>query len=108
MLISEGNLRMSAIAATRSAVFFALHDFHGGERMRLQPRTSPETDRCMDLIQQLASVVVRDLCVDVGFESVVLTGRADSWHGKQVATSAARSMYPKHRIENLLEVTTVR
>ena len=39
--------------------------------MRLLPRTSPETDRCMDLIQQLASVVVRDLCVDVGFESVV-------------------------------------
>lgn len=76
--------------------------------MRLHPRTSPETDRCMDLIQQLASVVVRDLCVDVGFESVVLTGRADSWHGKQVATSAARRMYPNHRIENLLQVTTVR
>ena len=76
--------------------------------MQLQSRTSPETDRCMDLIQQLASVVVRDLCVDAGFESVVLTGHADSWHGKQVATSAARRMYPNHRIENLLKVTSVR
>lgn len=78
------------------------------KKMQLQPRTSPETDRCMDLIQQLASVVVRDLCVDVGFESVVLTGRADSWHGKQVATSAARRMYPNHRIENLLKVASIR
>lgn len=93
---------------TRTADLLILRDFHGGAKMRVQPRTSPETDRCMDLIQQLASVVVRDLCVDVGFESVVLTGRADSWHGKQVATTAARSMYPKHRIENLLEVTSVR
>jgi hypothetical protein len=76
--------------------------------MRLQPKTSPETDRCMDLIQQLASVVVDDLFVDVGNQSVVLTGRADSWHGKQVATSAARRMYPNHRIENLLRVSTIR
>jgi hypothetical protein len=62
----------------------------------------------MDLIQQLASVVVDDLFVDVGNQSVVLTGRADSWHGKQVATSAARRMYPNHRIENLLRVSTIR
>ena len=76
--------------------------------MRLQPRTSPETDRCMDLIQQLASVVVHDLCVDVGFQSVTLTGRAGSWYAKQVATTAARRMYPNHRIENMLQVTTPR
>ena len=76
--------------------------------MRLQPRTSPETDRCMDLIQQLAIVVVHDLCVDVGFQSVTLTGRAGSWYAKQVATTAARRMYPHHRIENLLQVTTIR
>lgn len=76
--------------------------------MRLQPRTSVETDRCMDLIQQIAVVEVHDLCVDVGFESVLLTGRAGSWHAKQVATNAARRMYPNHRIENILEVTTIR
>jgi hypothetical protein len=76
--------------------------------MRLQPRTSPETDRCMDLIQQLASVVVQDLCVDAGFQSVTLTGRAGSWYAKQVATTAARRMYPNHRIENLLQVVTPR
>ena len=76
--------------------------------MRIEPRTSPETGRCMDLIHQLASVVVQDLVVDVGFDSVVLTGRAGSWYAKQVATTAARRMYPDHRIENLLQVVTVR
>ncbi len=76
--------------------------------MRLQPKTSPETDRCLDLIQQSASVVVDDLFVDVGNLSVVLTGRADSWHAKQIATSAARRMYPNHRIENLLQVNSIR
>jgi len=86
----------------------SLHIFHGRENMQLQPKTSPETDRCLDLIQQLASVVVDDLFVDVGHQSVVLTGRADSWHAKQVATSAARRMYPDHRIENLLRVTSIR
>lgn len=76
--------------------------------MQLKPRTSPETDRCLDLIQQLASVVVHDLCVDVGFTSVTLTGRAGSWYAKQVATTAARRMYPNHRIENQLQVITPR
>jgi len=76
--------------------------------MRLQPRTSPESDSCMVLIQQLDSFVVHDLFVDVGFQSVTLTGRAGSWYAKQVATTAARRMYPNHRIENLLQVTTIR
>ena len=76
--------------------------------MQIQPRTSPETDRCMDLIQQLASVVVQDLHVAVDVDSVVLTGRAGSWYAKQVATSAARKMYPCFRIENHLVVSTVR
>lgn len=76
--------------------------------MRVQPRTSPETDRCMDLIQQLANVVVQDLHVSVGLDSVVLTGRANSWYAKQVATTAARRMYPNLRVENNLQVVTVR
>ena len=76
--------------------------------MRTQPRTSPETDRCLDLIHQLAGVIVQELHVDVGFTSVTLSGRADSWYAKQVATTAARRMYPDHRIENLLQVTKIR
>ncbi len=76
--------------------------------MRTQPRSSPETDRCMDLIHQLAGDVVQELHVDVGFSSVALTGRAGSWYAKQVATTAARRMYPDHRIENLLQVTKIR
>lgn len=76
--------------------------------MRIEPRTSPETECCRDLIHQLASVVVQDLNVDVGFNTVVLTGCAGSWYAKQVATTAARRMYPHHRVENQLRVVTVR
>lgn len=78
--------------------------------MRIHPesRISPETERCMDLVQQLANVEVRDLHLAVGFESVVLTGRAGSWYAKQVVTTAARRMYPDFRIENQLQVNTVR
>jgi hypothetical protein len=76
--------------------------------MRLQPRTSPETDRCQELIQQLGGCLVHDLCVDVGFSSVTLTGRAASWYAKQLATTAARKMYPDHRIDNQLLVSVAR
>ncbi|MEY2725046.1 MAG: hypothetical protein RLZZ458_913 [Planctomycetota bacterium] len=76
--------------------------------MRVQPRTSPETDRCQDLIQQLGGGMVNDLHVDVGFSSVTLTGRAASWYAKQLATTAARKMYPNHRIDNQLIVTIAR
>ncbi|MEN9556561.1 MAG: hypothetical protein RLZZ232_2847, partial [Planctomycetota bacterium] len=76
--------------------------------MRSQPRTSPETDRCMDLIQQLGSVVVSDLCVDVGFHSITLTGRAGSFYAKELATMAAARMYPDHQIENQLQVVVLR
>lgn len=76
--------------------------------MRLQPRTSPETDRCLELIQQLGSVLVHDLCVESDFQSVTLTGRAGSWYAKQLATTAARRMYPNHRIDNQLRVVTAR
>ncbi|MFM7058810.1 MAG: hypothetical protein ACKO2P_18015 [Planctomycetota bacterium] len=76
--------------------------------MRLQPRTSPETDRCHELIQQLGSVLVHDLHVEADFHSVTLTGRTGSWYAKQVATAAARRMYPNHRIDNQLQVVTPR
>ena len=76
--------------------------------MRIKPRTSPETDRCMDLIQQLGNAVVHELHVDVGFDCVTLTGRAGSWYAKQVATTAARRMYPEFRVDNQLQVVTIR
>ena len=76
--------------------------------MRTQPRTSPETDRCQELIQQLGSVLVNDLHVEADFQSVTLTGRAGSWSAKQLATTAARRMYPSHRIDNQLQVIVPR
>ncbi|MFN8707518.1 MAG: hypothetical protein ACK50J_12620 [Planctomyces sp.] len=76
--------------------------------MQLPPKTSPETDCCLDLIHQLAAVQIHDLHVSVETDRVVLTGRTASWYGKQVATTAARRMYPDCRIDNRLLVTTVR
>ncbi|MCA9034014.1 MAG: hypothetical protein KDA91_02735 [Planctomycetaceae bacterium] len=76
--------------------------------MQIQPRTSPETDRCMDLIRQLGNAVIHDFHLTAELECVVLTGRAMSWYAKQVATSAARRMYPGQKIENRIKVVTVR
>jgi hypothetical protein len=81
---------------------------HGGFTMQLPPRTSPETDCCLDLIHHLAAVQIHELHVSVETDRVVLTGRTASWYGKQVATTAARRMYPDCRIDNRLLVTTVR
>lgn len=76
--------------------------------MRTQPRTNPETDRCQELIQQLGSVSVNDLHVEADFHTVTLSGRAGSWYAKQLATTAARRMYPNHRIDNQLQVVLPR
>jgi len=76
--------------------------------MRTQPRTNPETDRCQELIQQLGGDLVSDLHVEADFHCVTLTGRAASWYAKQLATTAARRMYPNHRIENQLNVVLPR
>lgn len=76
--------------------------------MRTQPRTTPETARCQELIQQLGSVLVSDLHVEADFQSVTLTGCAGSWYAKQLATTAARRMYPNHRIDNQLQVVVPR
>ncbi|MEY3457408.1 MAG: hypothetical protein RL215_565 [Planctomycetota bacterium] len=76
--------------------------------MRIQPRTSPETDLCQELVQQLGGGLISDLHVDAGFSSITLTGRASSYYAKQLATTAARKMYPDHRIDNQLQVVVPR
>ncbi|MCA9059113.1 MAG: BON domain-containing protein [Planctomycetaceae bacterium] len=63
---------------------------------------------CLSLIRQMANVVIQDLNVEVREESVVLTGRSASWHGKQMATTAARQVFPDRRIDNQLQVVKPR
>jgi hypothetical protein len=76
--------------------------------MQTKSDTTTETDRCLEVMRQLASVFVQDLNVAVDDDSVSLTGHVGSWYGKQVATTAVRRLYPTHRIENKLQVITVR
>lgn len=76
--------------------------------MRTGSQTTTETDRCLEAMRQLASVFVQDLQVSVDDERVVLTGKVGSWYGKQVATTAVRRLYPTCRIDNRLQVNTVR
>ena len=52
--------------------------------MRQTPKTSPETDRCLDLIYELGSVEISDFRVEAGFQTVTLTGRAGSWLARQL------------------------
>ncbi len=76
--------------------------------MQTKSDSTTETDRCLEVMRQLASVFVQDLSVTVDDESVCLNGHVGSWYGKQVATTAVRRLYPTHRIENKLPVITVR
>ena len=76
--------------------------------MRQAPKTSPETDRCLDLIYELGSVETVDFRVEVGFQTVSLSGRAGSWLARQLATTAAERMYPGHTIDNQLQVVVPR
>jgi hypothetical protein len=76
--------------------------------MRQAPKTSPETDRCLDLIYELGSVEISDFRVEAGFQTVTLTGRAGSWLARQLATTAATRMYPGHVIDNQLQVVVPR
>jgi hypothetical protein len=76
--------------------------------MQIKSQTTNNTDRCLEVMRQLASVFVQDLSVLVDDEAVTLTGRVGSWYGKQVATTAVRRLYPTHRIQNMLQVKTVR
>jgi hypothetical protein len=47
---------------------------------------------------------VRNLAVEVGTERVVLRGRANSYHIKQLAQAGAREALPGVRVENAIVV----
>lgn len=76
--------------------------------MRTRSDTTTETDRCLEVMRQLASVYVQDLKVRVDDDCVTLTGTVASWYGKQVATIAVRRLYPTLRVDNQLQVHSVR
>ncbi|MCA9064716.1 MAG: hypothetical protein KDA96_16710 [Planctomycetaceae bacterium] len=76
--------------------------------MKLPANLQPDARDCLQMIHQMTNAIVHDLNVTVLDDSVILTGRASSWHGKQMATTAARQVFPRYRIDNQLQVVKVR
>ncbi len=70
-----------------------------------QQRTSAD---CAALCHELAGVAVSDIECDVTPWRIRLRGTVTSWHGKQLASEAARRLFPGRRIENQLTVVVSR
>ena len=71
-------------------------------------QTDDSGSRCVQLIHERCGVAIHDLQTTLQDDEVQITGVIGSWHGKQLASEAARSLYPDHRIHNLLQVVKTR
>jgi len=66
------------------------------------------SNRCIQLIRNRCGVVIQELQTTLKDNQVQITGVIGSWHGKQLASEAARSLFPDRRISNLLKVVKTR
>ncbi len=62
------------------------------------------SSRCIELIRERCGVVIHELQIILEEDQLQITGVIGSWHGKQLASEAARSLFPDSRICNQLEV----
>lgn len=67
-------------------------------------QTDDSSSRCVELIRASCGAAIHELQMTLGDDQVQITGMIGSWHGKQLASEAARSLYPGRRIYNLLQV----
>ncbi len=67
-------------------------------------QTDDVSNRCVQLIHECCSVSIQKLQVTLRQERVQITGVIGSWHGKQLASEAARKLFPDWRISNQLRV----
>ena len=66
------------------------------------------SSRCVQLIRERCGVVINELQVVLRESDLQITGMMGSWHGKQLASEAARSLFPDRQICNQLEVVRQR
>ena len=66
------------------------------------------SSRCIELIRERCGVVIHELQISLEDDQLQITGVIGSWHGKQLASEAARSLFPDRRICNQLEVVMPR
>jgi len=62
------------------------------------------SERCVRMIRDCCGGAIHDLQTTRRDDLVRITGLVGSWHGKQLASEAARSLFPGLRIENQLKV----
>lgn len=67
-------------------------------------QTEDLSHRCIQLIRERCGVVIHELQTTLADEHVQITGIIGSWHGKQLASEAARALFPELRIHNELRV----
>jgi len=70
--------------------------------------TSGISEQCADLIRERCGVIIHELHTVMKDEQVQITGQIGSWHGKQLASEAARQLFPGLRIDNKLIVIKTR
>ncbi|MCH2202928.1 MAG: hypothetical protein MK102_13225 [Fuerstiella sp.] len=71
-------------------------------------RLDDVNSRCIQLIRERCGVVIHELQVVLRESDLQITGVIGSWHGKQLASEAARSLFPDRLIINQLEVVRPR
>ncbi|MEO2035769.1 MAG: hypothetical protein ABGZ35_27140 [Planctomycetaceae bacterium] len=64
------------------------------------------SSRCIELIHERCGVAIHELQISLIDEQLRISGVIGSWHGKQLASEAARSLFPDRRICNHLQVIT--
>ncbi len=70
--------------------------------------TNGTSERCADMIRERCGVVIHELHAMMKDDQVQITGLIGSWHGKQLASEAARQLFPGMRIDNKLTVIKTR
>ena len=66
------------------------------------------SSRCIELVRERCGVVIHELQISLEDDQLQIRGVIGSWHGKQLASEAARSLFPDRRICNQLEVVKPR
>lgn len=70
--------------------------------------THGTSEKCAEMIRERCGVVIHELHATMKDDRVRITGLIGSWHGKQLASEAARQLFPGMRIDNKLTVIKTR
>jgi len=70
--------------------------------------TNGSSEKCAELIRERCGVMIHELHARMEDGEIRITGQIGSWHGKQLASEAARQLFPGMRVDNKLTVVKPR